>query len=95
MTSKERAFLRGKASTIEAIFQIGKGGLSDNMLASVSDALDKRELVKLTVLRNCEDGIKELMDELCVGLSAQPVATIGNKIILYRYSKELKEHILD
>ena len=95
MTSKQRAFLRSKASRLEAIFQIGKGGLNDNMLKSLSDVLDKRELVKITVLRNCEDEVKELMDELAQKLSAQPVATIGNKIILYRFSKELKEHLLD
>ena len=95
MTSKQRAFLRSKASRLEAIFQIGKGGLNDNMLKSLSDVLDKRELVKITVLRNGEDEVKELMDELAQKLSAQPVATIGNKIILYRFSKELKEHLLD
>ena len=94
MTSKERAFLRAKASTEEAIFQIGKGGLNDNMINSLSEALNKREIVKITVLRNCDGDQKELMGQLCVALGAQPVCTIGNKIVLYRFSKELKEHLL-
>jgi len=94
MTSKQRALLRSKASTEEAIFQIGKGGISENMLNSISDALDKREMVKLTVLRNCEDEQDQLMQELCQKLSAEQVCTIGNKIVIYRFSKQLKEHLL-
>lgn len=93
MNSKQRAVLRSKASGIDAIFQIGKGGVTDNMLSALSDALDKRELIKITVLKNAENTPRELMDILCERLDAQPVAVIGGKVIIYRFSKTLKEHI--
>lgn len=86
MTSKQRANLRAIASNIEAIFQIGKGNISDEMLNALNDALEKRELIKITVLKTCEYTAKELIDGLAKRLRAEPVTSIGNKIVLYRYS---------
>ena len=55
MTSKQRAYLRGLANTIEPIFQVGKGGLTENLIKQLSDALEARELIKITVLKNAPD----------------------------------------
>ena len=88
MTSKERSYLRSLAQTEEPIGQVGKGGISDNMLKGLSDALEKRELIKLTVLRNAEDDIHDLIEALAERLSATPVCVIGHKIVLYRESKK-------
>ena len=92
MTTKERSILRSKAQTIEPIGQIGKGGISDNMLKGLSDALEARELIKLTVLKNSDDEAKFLADDIAEELNAEVVCTIGHKIVLYRRSK--KENII-
>ena len=94
MTSKQRANLRGMASTIEPIFQIGKGGVSDALLEGLDAALEKRELIKITVLRNSDKKAKELIGEIAEQLSAEPVTAVGSKIVLYRKSKNDKiQHI--
>lgn len=94
MTSKQRANLRGMASTIEPIFQIGKGGVSDALLEGLDAALEKRELIKITVLRNCDKKAQELIGEIAEQLSAEPVTAVGSKIVLYRRSKNDKiQHI--
>ena len=94
MTSKQRAHLRSMASVLQPIFQIGKGGINDAMINSISEALEKRELVKLTVLKTCEDEAKDVLQELAEALDAEPVTAIGNKIVLYRRSNNDKiEHI--
>ncbi len=93
-TSKQRSVLRSLAQTVEPIGQIGKGGISDNMIEGLSDALEKRELIKITVLNNSEEEAKELCDELAKRLRAEVVCTIGHKVILYRFShKEGIRHI--
>lgn len=87
-TSKQRAVLRGMAQTIEPIGQIGKGGVSENMVKSFSDALDNRELIKLTLLNNSDDDVKSVSIELAEKLGAEVVCTIGHKIVLYRRSNK-------
>ena len=63
LTSKQRATLRGIASTYETIFQVGKGGISDTLVQQVSDALRKRELIKIHVLDNCPLSAREAAEE--------------------------------
>ena len=87
-TSKQRSVLRGMAQTIEPIGQIGKGGISDNMVKSFSDALESRELIKLTLLNNSDEEIKSVSVELAQKLGAEVVCTIGHKIVLYRRSNK-------
>lgn len=87
MTSKQRANLRSMAMNIEPVFQIGKGGVTSAMIEGLSAALEKRELIKITVLRSCEKKAVRLIGELAALLSAEPVAAIGSKIVLYRRSK--------
>lgn len=94
MTTKQRSKLRSLAQTIEPIGQIGKGGISDNMIAGLSSALEARELIKVTVLKNAEDEAKYLADDLAAELHAEVVCTIGHKIVLYRRSlKDGVKHI--
>ena len=95
MTTKERSILRSYAQKIEPIGQIGKGGVSESMLEGLSDALNKREIIKLSVLKNVDDDIGAIADELAEKLNGEVVCTIGRKIVLYRYStKENVKHIL-
>lgn len=94
LNSKQRANLRALASTIEPCYIIGKGNLTDNILNGIDEALTKRELIKITVLKTAEKKARELIDEIANALDAVSVAAIGNKIVLYRYSdNENIEHI--
>ena len=90
LTSKQRAYLRGLGNSCPAIMQIGKGGITENLIKTVSDALEARELVKLTVLDNSGESPREILDQLCEALGAEGVACVGKKIVLYRESKENK-----
>ena len=89
----QRSKLRSIAQTIEPIGQIGKGGVSENMLKGLSDALDARELIKLTVLKNSDDEARFLADDIAAELNAEVVCTIGHKIVLYRRSDKNIKHI--
>ncbi|MBQ8850159.1 MAG: ribosome assembly RNA-binding protein YhbY [Clostridia bacterium] len=86
ITSKQRAYLRGLANGIPAIMQIGKGGIGENLIKTVSDALEARELIKLTVLENSMETPKDMANELAEATSADVVGVVGRKIILYRES---------
>ncbi len=88
ITSKQRAFLRAQANELPAIMQVGKGGLTENILKTVSDALEARELIKLHVLENSGESPREVLDAMCEALGADPVAVTGKKIILYRPSEK-------
>ena len=88
ITSKQRAYLRSLANSVPAIMQIGKGGLSDNLIKTLSDALEARELIKLSVLENSGEDPKEVLHSLAAALQAEPVAVTGKKIILYRASEK-------
>lgn len=94
ITSKQRAYLRGLANKITPIFQIGKGGINENMLKQVDDALEKRELIKFHVLENSLMDTREACGEIAGALGAEPVIVIGSKFVLYRESKDYKEIIL-
>lgn len=94
LTSKERSKLKGLAANITPSFQVGKEGIGVNMLISLSDCLDKRELIKVSVLENALVDPKELGQELATRLKAECVIVIGRKVVLYRRSvrKDI-EHI--
>ncbi len=94
LSSKQRAYLRGLGQSCPAIMQIGKGGISENLLKTVSDALEARELVKLSVLDNCGEDPRAVLDALCEALGADGVSCVGKKIVLYRESQEKKTIIL-
>ncbi len=86
ITSKQRAYLRSLATKEPTIMQIGKGGVGENLIKTVSDALEARELIKLSVLENCDYTARDIADELSMACSAEVCGVIGRKIILYRES---------
>lgn len=92
MTSKQRAYLRSLANNLEPIFQIGKSAVTPEITAAVSDALEARELVKLSVLKNCFDEPKDIADVLAGRTKSEVVQVVGRKITLYKESKN-KKHI--
>ncbi len=88
MTTKQRAYLKGLAMNIEPIFQIGKGGLTTEYLESVEEALEARELIKISVLKNCMEDPKELAFAIGENTDAEVVQVIGKKIVLYREARQ-------
>lgn len=94
ITTKQRAYLRGIANNTETIMQIGKGGINEPLVKTVSDALEAREIVKLSVLETAPLTPKECMQELVPLLDCEAVQVIGRKIVLYRESKENKRIFL-
>ena len=88
MTSKQRAYLRGLANSIDPIFQIGKSGLSENLLKQLDDALEARELIKINVLETSGEDVKSLGNKIANSINAICVQTVGNKITLYRARKK-------
>ena len=93
MTSKQRAYLKSLAMTMDAIFQIGKSSLTPEFTASVDLALEARELIKVSVLQNCMDDPNELAQTLAERTHSQVVQVIGKKIVLYREGKGKKKKI--
>lgn len=87
LTSKQRAYLKGLANNIDPIFQVGKASLTPELINAVEEALEKRELIKLSVLKNCFDDPKEVADTMAERTKSQVVQVIGKKIILYRPAK--------
>ncbi len=84
LTSKQRAHLRGIAATYETIFQIGKGGINDNLIQQVHDALRKRELIKLRVLDNSMLTAREAAEEIAEKTKSDVVQVIGSKFVLWK-----------
>ncbi len=84
MTSKERAKLRGLANRVPSLYQVGKDGISENVIKQIDDALTARELIKGNVLENSMMTAREAAEELAAKTSSQVVQVIGNKFILYR-----------
>ena len=91
LTSGERAKLRSLASTMSPVTQIGKGGVSENFITTVCDALEARELIKLGVLENSMETPREVADALSEATGSDVVGVIGRKIILYRESVNHKK----
>ncbi len=88
MTSKQRAYLRGLANTMEPIFQVGKGGISEVLIEQLDNAIEARELIKITVLETAPGSAKELAAQIANSTNSEVVQTIGNKITLFRQKKK-------
>lgn len=88
MTSKQRAYLKSIASTYEPIFQVGKSSVSPELIISVSEALEKRELIKISILKNCADDPHEIAQIISERTHSEIVQVIGKKIILYKVSSK-------
>ena len=96
LTSKQRAYLRGLANTLEPIVIIGKDGIGDNLIKQANDALEARELIKCRVLENSMLTAREACDELSVLTRSEQVQVIGTKFVLYRptHKKDKKDKIV-
>lgn len=90
LNSRQRAQLRGMANDFETILQVGKMGISENTEKQVDDALEARELIKMSVLETCPITSRQAADELAEKVNADVVQVIGRKFILYRESKNNK-----
>ena len=86
ITSKQRSKLKSVAAKLSPVTQIGKGGITDNLLKTLSDALEARELIKVNVLETADDDAYNLAENVADLLDAIPVAVIGRKAIFYRRS---------
>lgn len=93
LKSKQRAFLRGIASSYETIFQVGKGGINENFINQVTDALRKRELIKLRVLENSGYTAREAAEEIASKTESDVVQVIGSRFILFK--RNPKEPVID
>lgn len=91
MTSKQRAELRAQANTLDTILMIGKGGISDTVVAETEKLLDARELIKGRVLEAAMLTAREAADELCARTGAEGIQTVGNKFVIYRKSEKLEK----
>ena len=91
MTSKQRAYLKGLAMTIDPIFQIGKASVTPELTTAVAAALEARALIKLSILTNCMDDGNEIASVLAERTQSQVVQVIGKKIVLYKQAKDEKK----
>lgn len=94
MTSRQRSYLKGLASTMTPVFQIGKSGLTPENTGALNDALDARELIKISVLKNCFDDPKEIAQTIAERTHSQVVHVIGKKIVLYKPNRKNPKIIL-
>ena len=91
MTSKQRAYLKGLAMNLDPIFQIGKGSVTPELTAAVAEALEARELIKLSVLKNCLDDSNSIAQTLAERTRSEVVQVSGKKIVLYKQAKDEKK----
>lgn len=94
LTGKQKVYLRGLANKLDAITQMGKAGVTEALLKQLDEMLNKRELIKITVLETCELTAREAGEEASALLNAELVQVIGKKFILYRRSQDNPEIIL-
>ena len=91
LTSKQRSYLTGLSNTMDAIFQIGKSSLTPEICQALSDALEARELIKVTILKNCMDDPRAIAEMIAERTHSTVVRVIGRKIILYKPSRTKKK----
>jgi RNA-binding protein len=88
LSSKQRAALRGMANTMETIVQVGKAGITENVVKQADEALTARELIKLRVLEGAQLTARQAAEELAQGIRAEVVQVIGTRFVLYRPNRE-------
>ena len=94
LTGKQKRFLRSKAHHLTPIFQVGNGGVNENMIKQIADVLEARELIKVSILQNCDEDRDTVAEQLSRGAKAELVQVIGNTIVLYKESRENKQIVL-
>jgi RNA-binding protein len=95
LTTKQRAYLRSLATHVDTIMQIGKGGVGEAMVKTVCDALEARELIKMKVLENSGEAVRDVAQELADACDAVLVTVIGNKLVLYRPASDPKRRRIE
>lgn len=90
LTGKQKRYLRGLGNGLNTIMQVGKDGISEALFNSVDDAFNTHELIKINILKTCENDINEVAIEICANCSCELVQKIGRTIILYKKAKEPK-----
>ena len=88
MTSKQRSYLKGLAMNIEPIFQVGKSSITPEYTEAITEAFNKKELIKISVLKNCMDDPRSIAEVLADRTGSQVVQVIGKKIVLYKPDKK-------
>ncbi|RWR15184.1 ribosome assembly RNA-binding protein YhbY [Siminovitchia fortis] len=91
LTGKQKRFLRSKAHHLQPIFQVGKGGVNENMIKQIKDALEARELLKISILQNCDEDRETVAEEIVRGTDGELVQIIGRIIVVYKESRENKQ----
>lgn len=91
LTGKQKRYLRREAHHLSPIFQVGKGGVNENMVKQISEALEARELIKVSVLQNCEQPKEEVAEALAGGARAELVQTIETLSCCIRSRKKIKK----
>ena len=94
LNSKQRAQLRGLANSLDAIFQVGKGGINDQLIRQVDETLEVRELIKIRVLETAGSTAREIAEEIAAAVGADVVQVIGWVIVLYKRSKNNPKIVL-
>lgn len=94
INNKQKKFLRSQAHHLNPIFQVGKGGVNDHLITHIKEAIEVRELMKVSVLNNCLEDKQEVAEALAAGASAELVQVIGKVIVLYKESKDNKTIVL-
>ncbi|AEI42715.1 ribosome assembly RNA-binding protein YhbY [Paenibacillus mucilaginosus] len=90
LTGKQKRYLRSLAHHLDPIFQVGKGGVNEHIIRHINDAIETRELIKVTVLNNCMEDRDEVAQQLADGAKAELVQVIGKIVVLYKESREHK-----
>ena len=88
MTSKQRSYLKGPAMNIEPIFQVGKSSITPEYTQAIAEAFNTKELIKISVLKNCLDDPRSIAEVLADRTGSQVVQVIGKKIVLYKPDKK-------
>lgn len=93
LTGKQKSYLRSLANKERATFQVGKEGLSDNLIIGVSDYLEAHELVKVSLLKSCDYELREIAFDLAAATQSEIIQIIGRTLVLYRQSREKKIYL--
>lgn len=91
LRGKQRSYLKSLAHNLEPLFQLGKNGMTENFEIQVDEALEKRELIKISILQNCDLDATETARYLTEKLDAEFVQSIGSRFVIYRESNEYKK----
>ncbi|RXT14788.1 ribosome assembly RNA-binding protein YhbY [Ammoniphilus sp. CFH 90114] len=94
LTGKQKRFLRAEAHHLTPIFQVGKGGVNENLIKQIEEALEVRELIKVSILDTCGEDKNEVAERLSEGANAELVQLIGRTVVLYKESREHKSIVL-